>query len=79
MSFTAWRFARKAGRELVTARGFEWDMGFGEVCAWPDDPVGDRGLREEKGARDFGGGESDQETQREHDAAFSGENRTTSD
>ena len=59
--------------EVVAARRFEGDVGFGEGFLGAEDALAEGFFGDEEGPRDLGGGEAAGDAQGEGDAAFDGE------
>ncbi len=70
---------RQALRSLLRAGQFEWNPRFRERAFGAHDPLGDRGLRSQKSARDFVGLQTAEQAQRERNACGLRQNRVTRD
>src|SRR2546421_8801893 len=70
---------REAGGELGPRWDLEGDAGHGEGALGPDDSLGDRRFRDQKGASDLFGLETAEQAERERDPGLGGEHRMAGD
>lgn len=77
MRYKDFEHRHETGCEFVGAGDFEGDPRLGEGALGAHDALGDGRFRDQKGARDFIGGEAAEQPQRQRDARLGGQHRMT--